>query len=60
MGWIPTVVGFLVKTLGVDFTLCGFDEKTITFLLPTHIKKNFKKLSNDHVTKHVTLILTFH
>ena len=31
--------GFLVKVLGVDFTLCGFDEKTITFLLPTHIKK---------------------
>ena len=34
-----TLVGFLVKALGVDFTLCGFDEKTITFLLPTHIKK---------------------
>ena len=38
MGGIP-MGGFLVKVLGVDFTLCGFDEKTITFLLPTHIKK---------------------
>ena len=38
MGGIP-MGGFLVKVLGVDFTLCGFDEKTITFLLSTHIKK---------------------